>query len=386
MPGIFSSSKIELSRSRLENNLAFVKKTLAKNRKLSVVVKGNAYGHGYAEFAPMLCELGVDHFSVFSAQEAFELLKYINGQDIMIIGDVPSEALSWIIDNGIEFFVFNLERLNEVAQVASELKKVAKVHLELETGMKRTGLEPREFNDAIKVLKKNKKHIKLIGLCTHFAGAESISNYLRVKEQIKNFKKFVTLFEQKGCRPIYRHSACSAAAIRYPGTRLDLVRIGILTYGMWPSQEILIDHLKHHSNQFTDPLKRVMEWKTSVMAIKEVEPGDFVGYGTTYQAPKKMKLAVIPIGYETGFSRSLSNKGSVLIGGQYCYVVGTVNMNAITVNVSHVNDVAIGDEVVLIGRQGENEISVAAFSDMGEQLNYELLTRLPGDIPREIVE
>ena len=351
-----------------------------------MVVKGNAYGHGYDQFVPLLCELGVDHFSVFSAQEAFELSKYIDEKrSVMIMGDTPLEALHWVVENGIEVFVFNIERLKLLARVAKKLKKPARVHLEVETGMKRTGLEPDHIEHAIKILKDSPDLFELKGLCTHLAGAESITNYIRIKDQIKNFKHIVKQFEENGVKATYNHCACSAAAVRYPTTRMDLVRVGILTYGLWPSQEILIDHMKNKED-FVNPLRRVMKWKSSVMAIKEVNRGDYVGYGTSFQAPRKMRLAVIPVGYETGFSRSLSNKGSVLINGEFAYIVGTVNMNAVTVNISHIPNVKIGDEVVLIGSQGENEITVSAFSDMGEQLNYELLTRLPGDIPREVIE
>lgn len=301
------------------------------------------------------------------------------------MGDTPLDALEWVVENGVEIVVFNVERLKHLIKVSRKLKKKVRVHLEFETGMRRTGLEIHQTDDVINLVKSNHEYFELKGLCTHLAGAESITNYLRVKEQIKTFKNLIKNFEASGLNAAYNHCACSAAAVRYPATRMDLVRVGILAYGLWPSQEILIEHLKKKEH-FFNPLKRIMKWKTSVMAVKEVNRGDYIGYGTSFQAPKKMKLAVLPVGYESGFSRSLSNKGSVLIDGQFAYIVGTVNMNAVTVNVSHIPDVKIGDEVVLIGKQGENEITVAAFSDLGEQLNYELLTRLPADIPREIVE
>jgi alanine racemase len=301
------------------------------------------------------------------------------------MGDTPLEALEWVVDNNIELFVFNLERLKALVEISKRLKKKALIHVEVETGMKRTGLEEESLDATIKIIKKNSKHLVLKGICSHLAGAESITNYLRIKDQIKCFKSIVKKFEDNGLEAEYVHCACSAAAIRYPTTRMDLVRVGILAYGFWPSQEILIEHLKN-KEIFVNPLKRIMQWKSTVMALKEVSRGDYIGYGTTFQAPKDMKLAVIPVGYETGFSRSLSNKGSVLIDGQFAYITGTINMNALTVNITHIPNVKIGDEVVLIGNQGDNQISVASFSDLGEQLNYELLTRLPGDIPREVVD
>lgn len=330
-------------------------------------------------------ELKVDHLSVFSAQEAYEVSKFAApGTSIMIMGDTPLEALEWVLENEIEVFVFNMDRLEALEKMARKVGKKARIHLEIETGMRRTGLEPDVLEAVFAFLHKNAPRFELCGVCTHLAGSESITNYLRIKEQIRNFKRVVKSFEQNKLRPLYNHCACSAAAVRYPTTRMDLVRSGILAYGFWPSQEIFIEHMKHRDD-VESPLKRVMSWKSTVMALKEVERGDYIGYGTSFQAPRKMKLAVIPVGYETGFSRSLSNKGSVLINGEFAYIVGTINMNALTVNITHIPNVKIGDEVVLIGSQGKNVITVAAFSDLGEQLNYELLTRLPLDIPREVV-
>lgn len=382
---IFNTSRIELKKSNLRSNIQFLNSTIGQNRKLSIVVKGNAYGHGYDNYIPLLKSQGVDHFSVFSAQEAFQVKNYLDKKDgLMIMGDTPFEALDWVVNNDVEIFVFNIERLKSLATLAKRLKRRARIHLEFETGMKRTGIEENKIDEVIRFIKKNSDHFDLRGVCTHLAGAESISNFLRIKEQIKNFKRIKKAFRDSGLKIRYFHCACSAAAIRYPETRMDLIRVGILAYGFWPSQETLIEYL-NSSRSYQNPLRRVIEWKTSVMAIKTVSRGDFIGYGSSFQATRDMKLAVLPVGYETGFSRSLSNKGSVLIDGQYAYIVGTVNMNAITVNVTHIPDVKIGDEAVIIGKQGENEISVAAFSDLGEQLNYELLTRLPLNIPRKVV-
>ena len=382
---IFNTSRIELKKSSLRNNIQFLNSTIGRNRKLSIVVKGNAYGHGYDNYIPLLKSQGVDHFSVFSAQEAFQVKSFLNDSDsLMIMGDTPFEALEWVVRNGVEIFVFNLERLKGLAKIAKEVNARARIHIEFETGMKRTGIEEKKIQEVIRFLSKNADLFDVRGVCTHLAGAESISNFLRIKEQIKTFKRIRKTFKDSGVKVRYFHCACSAAAIRYPETRMDLIRVGILSYGFWPSQETLIEYLNRSRGQH-NPLRRVIEWKTSVMAIKTVNRGDFVGYGSSFQATREMKLAVIPIGYETGFSRSLSNKGSVLIDGQYAYIVGTVNMNAVTVNVTHIPDVKIGDEVVIIGKQGKNEISVAAFSDLGEQLNYELLTRLPLNIPRKVV-
>ena len=188
-----------------------------------------------------------------------------------------------------------------------------------------------------------------------------------------------------GLQPDKCHTACSAAAMRYPDTRMDLVRIGILQYGFFPSRELQVE-LNHKRGIPLDPLRRIISWKSRVMDVKYVGAGEFVGYGTSYLANADMKIATIPVGYSHGYSRSLSNQGRVLIRGQRVVVVGTVNMNMISVDVTQVEGVEKGDEVVLIGQQGELEISVSSFSEFSDQVNYELLTRLPRDIPRKVVD
>ena len=188
-----------------------------------------------------------------------------------------------------------------------------------------------------------------------------------------------------GLPPKIRHTACSAAALRYSATKMDMARIGILQYGFFPSKEILIHYLtKNKEHEF--PLRRVISWKSKVMSIKKVKTGEFIGYGTSYLANSDMKIATIPVGYSHGFSRLLSNQGRVLIHGQRVSVVGAVNMNMMSVDITNLEGVKNGDEVVIIGKQGDMEISVASFGDVSNLVNYELLTRLPHDIPRIVVD
>jgi alanine racemase len=163
-----------------------------------------------------------------------------------------------------------------------------------------------------------------------------------------------------------------------------MVRIGILQYGFWPSKETLIQYLSKKSIK-TDPLTQVLSWKSSIMSLKKVKTGEFISYGTSYLAQKDMKIALIPVGYAHGFSRNLSNQGRVLISGLRVAVIGMVNMNMLIVDVTANDNVKLGDEVVLIGSQGDLSITVSSFSEFSDQLNYELLTRLPGEIPRNVI-
>ena len=178
--------------------------------------------------------------------------------------------------------------------------------------------------------------------------------------------------------------ASSAATIRYPKTRYDLVRTGIVQYGFFPTQEILVHYLDKHKNVL-NPLRRVLSWKTKVMDVKTVKAGEYIGYGNSFFTNVPTKIAIIPVGYSSGYNRSLSNKGKVLIRGKRLDVVGTVNMNMMIVDISEASDVTKGDEVVLIGKQENQEISVSSFSDLSQVINYELLTQLPKEIQRKIV-
>lgn len=380
------NSIIELNQEAYQSNLSFLKKMLGKNVIFSSVVKGNAYGHGIKEFVTMAYNNGVNHFSVFDVEEAkivFDTLG--NNVTIMIMGFVADEDLHWAIKNNIEFYVFERYRLAMAIKTAKKLKSKAKIHIEIETGMNRTGFTKKELSRVAKYIIKESEYIDFIGLCTHYAGAESISNYYRVENQIKLFKEAVAVFKENGIEPKIKHTACSAASMMFPETQMDLVRIGILQYGLWPSQEVLVTYLNSKKKK-TDPLQRVISWKSEIMNVKRVKSGEFIGYGTSYMAKEHMKVATIPLGYSHGYSRSLSNQGRVLIEGKRCGVIGTINMNMLTIDVSEIEHIKKGDEVVIIGNQGDLAITVASFGELNNQLNYEFLSRISKSIPRKIIE
>lgn len=381
-----TNSLIELNRSAYQNNIDFLKKTFGKKVVLSSVVKGNAYGHGAEEFVTMAYQCGVTHFSVFDVQEAKVVKEALQDQaTVMVMGLVQDEDMEWVIRNNVEFFVFDKSRLTQAAKTAKKLNKKAILHIEVETGMNRTGFDKNELSHVISFLQKGNEQLTFKGLCTHYAGAESIDNYYRVDKQIKKFEEIYQYFCKNDLKPEIRHSACSAASIMFPQTRMDMVRIGIMQYGLWSSPEVFVTYLNSKKSKI-DPLQRVISWKSTIMSIKKVNIGDFIGYGSSFMAKRKMKIAVIPIGYCHGYSRSLSNQGRVLIHGQRCIVVGSVNMNMMTVDVTDVDIAKKEDEVMLIGTQKELSVSVASFSDFSNQLNYELLTRISKAIPRKIIE
>lgn len=380
------TSYIELSESAIENNINFIKKLVGKNVTFSAVVKGNAYGHGINHYCPLAYKYGVRHFSVSDASEALAVKEALPADDvtIMIMGMIDNQQLEWAIENDIEFFVFERDRLEAAQKTAKRIGKTAKIHVEVETGMNRTGFEQNEFRSVLKFLASNSDYIETKGLCTHLAGAESIANFKRITDQQKKFKNIINYLDTNGWDIPQVHMASSAATVRYPKTRYDLVRTGILQYGFFPTQEILVHYLE--KKKITEsPLRRIISWKSTVMDVKTVKTGQFVGYGTSFFTNEMTKIAIVPVGYSSGYNRSLSNKGKVLINGKRLDVIGTINMNMMAVDITSAKDVKKGDEVVLIGIQGDQEISVSSFSDYSEVINYELLTRLPRDIPRIII-
>lgn len=379
------TSYIELNQENLNCNIDFIKSQLKNGSTYSMVIKGNAYGHGIEDIIPIVEKCAVNHFSVFSAEEAKRAHQVMSeNSELMIMGFIHKIDLAWAIKNDIFYYVFNMERLQDSLEAAKSLEKPAKIHIELETGMNRTGFRKDSIQELTSFLNHHKEYFEIEGVCSHLAGAESASNYDRIKAQIKSFHELRKSMEAENIHPKKLHLACSAAALNYPETQLDLVRIGIANYGYWPSNELKMHRLMKEEN-WEDPLKAVLSWKSEIMSLNKVPEGEYVSYGKAYLTNRDSNIAAIPVGYGYGFSRDLSNLGRVLINGKRVPVVGVVNMNMFLVDVTDLPNVKVGDEVVLIGQQGDLAISVSSFSDMSNSLNYELLTRLPQYIPRLIV-
>lgn len=383
---MFNVSTIELSTEALRNNLAFIRKVIGPKTGLCSVVKGNAYGHGIETFTPLAQRLGADCFAVYSASEAFQLRKHLqNGTRIYIMGDADGNALDWAVEHDVSFNIFEKNRLSQAIHAGKAQGKKALVHIEVETGMHRTGFPIEELPQILELCRAYPEVIEVKGICSHLAGAESQVNRLRIDAQMARFKEAVAIAERGGQTAGTRHLACSAGILNEPDTLYDMARVGILHYGFWPNSETRERYMKAHKLT-EDPLMRVIRWWSRIMSVATVPAGGFVGYGNDFQAQVETRIATIPMGYAYGYARSLSNTGHVLVRGKKAPVRGIVNMNCITVDVTGIEGVEKGDEAVLIGSQDGNNISVASFGDLSDQLNYELLTRLPHSIPRVVVE
>lgn len=380
-----TTSCIEISREALQANIKFIKERLPANCTFSSVVKGNAYGHDIELFSRLAYECGVRHFSVFSAAEAAKIAGGFGEKvTVLCMGHLSKKEMQWANEQAIEYFISSQQALYNAIDTAKRHQQTAIVHLEVETGMNRTGISVHALDAALAAILENKQYIKLKGVCTHLAGAESVTNQERVRAQLQKFEQIKSWLVQKGVVVEQYHVACSAVVVRLPDYLYDLVRVGIMQYGYFPNDETYLHYTMQQEGK-PNPLKRIMSWKSCVTDIKEVSAGEYIGYGTSYLADADKSIAIVPVGYAYGYSRSLSNHGKVLIRGRFAPVIGTVNMNMLMADVSDIPEVNVGEEVVLIGRQGANELTVASFSELSNQLNYELLARLPMDIERRVV-
>ena len=202
------TSYIEISKSAYNHNIKYLRNTIGSDIRFSSVVKGNAYGHGVDIIVPLAEKAKINHFSVFSASEALDVFNAASPKsDIMIMGYLSDDQLAWAIEKNIEFYIFNVERLQKAIDLAKAIKKPARIHIEVETGFNRTGIEYENMSEVVNLITDNQKHLILEGLCTHYAGAESVTNYYRIINQIKDYRRFYQYLTRHNLKPRFRHNA-----------------------------------------------------------------------------------------------------------------------------------------------------------------------------------
>ncbi len=298
---IDSSSWLEISESAYRKNLRFLKRHIGQDVAFCSIVKANAYGHGLAEFIPMAERCGVRQFGVFSAEEAAAVMACRTADsDIMIMGDLPDNNVGWAVENGLSFWVFDLGRLEAASRAAARCGRPARVHLEVETGMYRLGLSARSLGAAARRILREPERLKLEGVCSHFAGAETSANSHRIENQIEIFGERLASLRRKNVTGFRRHLACSAAAFTYPKSAGDMVRFGIAQYGFWPSLETRLRHEATGGRGKAEKLHRLLSWHSRLINLKTVPSGKFVGYGNSYQTTQKTRIAAVPVGITTG--------------------------------------------------------------------------------------
>jgi alanine racemase len=376
-------SWIELSRSALDHNLKSLVR-LAGKRKLSVCVKSNAYGHGLEQMVELLNErTEVSYLTVHSLEEAI-LCRLCGWQRrLMLLGPVSASELEAVFAYDLEPVVFDRGTLERLGKLADRKKTKLRTHLKLETGTHRQGLTEKELDPIACIYKKHEFLGKPYGASTHFANIEDTTDHSYAQGQLDRFNKMVRRLATLGIKPSVRHTACSAALILFDKTRFELVRPGIAFYGHWPSKETYLSY--RLAGGTNDIFKPILSWKTRVTQFKEVPADSFVGYGCSYRTTSRTRLAVLPIGYADGYSRSLSNLAHVLIRGKRAPVRGRVCMNLIMVDITDIPGVKLEEPVTLFGKQGREKITVEKIAEWSNSISYEVLARLSRGTPRLVV-
>lgn len=331
------------------------------------VVKSNAYGHNLSEFAKEVEKLGADYIAVDTVVEGLTLRREGVKIPIFVLGYTLPEMLLSADQAGIEITLSNFDYFTEINKL--NLKKPIKVHIKVDTGMHRHGFQLAEMKKVISEIKKN-KNIQVVGLFTHFAAAKNPAFPKQTQDQIKNFNLWREAFKKEGVK-LLAHACATSGTILFPEAHFDMVRIGIGQYGIWPSTETRA----FINNKFI--LKPVLSWRTIVGEVKKIKVGEKLGYDFTEKLDKDSTVAILPIGYWHAFPRTLSGIGQVLIKGKRAKVIGRVCMDIITVNVTSIPGVKVGDEVTILGLDEKEKISVADIASMIDgSSEYETVTRI----------
>ncbi len=377
---------LEINKNALKNNIKQFKGLVGRKVELMAVVKSNAYGHGLIEVAKIVsganpAKGGTSWFGVDSIDEAIVLRKAGIRAPILIMGYTLLSRLKDVVKYDLRQVVYNKEIAEELKKQAARSKKQVKVHLKVETGTSRQGLEKAELLDLAKIIKKYPQ-IKIEGIYTHYANIEDTTNHSYAQMQLKKFREAVELLEKNNIKIPIKHTACSAAVILFPKTYFDMVRLGISMYGLWPSKETFVSAQEKKRKLKLEP---ILTWKTKIAQIKNIKAGTPISYGLTEKISQDSKIAILPVGYWDGYDRKLSGIGSVLIKGTRCKVLGRVCMNMIMADISHIKDAKPEDSVVLLGKYGDEQITAEELAQKIGTINYEVITRINPLIPRIIV-
>lgn len=369
-------SWIEIDKAALHHNYKQFSTILGGPDKLAVVLKSNAYGHGLNESFEALIPLKPAWLCVNYPEEGIHLRRLGFSGRIIIVGPTPAQQFASAAKFKLEIFLNSPDHLKSWLNMEDK----PHIHIKFDTGMSRQGFFLEE-TDQILALIKSFPHL-IAGVCSHFANVEDVFNHEFAKQQISIFNRVREKFFAFD-HSILFHMASSAAALLLPESRFDLSRVGISFYGEWPSKMTRLSYGQIYGNQFD--LRPALTWKTRVAQVKTIRQSSFVGYGCTFKAPRDMKVAVLPVGYFEGYARLVGeHQGYVLIDGKRCSLLGRVCMNMITVDVSHQENISVGDEVVLIGCDQNERIEAADFALWQNSINYEALTRINSEIPRRL--
>lgn len=360
----------------IETNIEMMKRNIKDGVGMIVVIKADGYGHGGLQIARMLADKEyVWGYAVATLDEAVVLKKGGIEKPVLVLGCIFPDQRERMLEYGIRMTVYTKEMAKEVSDLAGRLGKKAYVHIKIDTGMSRLGFMPQEESvqeiAGIAAL----PNITLEGMFTHFSKADETDKAFTNK-QFQEYQWMKRALEERGVTFDYCHCSNSAGIIDLPEMNMNLVRAGISTYGLYPSDEV---------NKANVPLKPAMELISHVAHVKWVEKGTLVSYGGTFVTDRRTKIATVPVGYGDGYPRSLSNKGYVLIHGKKARILGRVCMDQFMVDVTEIEDVKYGDRITMIGNDGEEKLPVEILSSLSGRFNYEFVCNLGKRVPHEFL-
>jgi len=373
---------VEVSRSALQHNLRQFR-AIAPRSLLAPVVKANAYGHGLLQSALAFVEGGADWLCVNAVYEVRALRAGGISVPIYVLGYVANDDLDALCDLDCRTVVYNAETVRHLSAAAIRRNVVMPVHIKLETGNNRQGLKADEAVELARLIKAL-PGVELEGVSSHYADIEDTTDHSYAQHQLARFHETCEALSAAGMPPRIRNFSNSAAAILWSETQFDLVRIGISAYGMWPSKETFVSAVILGRDK--PQLRPALTWKTCVAQVKDIEPGEFVGYGRSFRTTHPTRLAVLPVGYYDGYDRGLSNLAHVLINGRIAPVRGRVCMNMTMVDVTDVGPVKPEAPVTLLGSDGSESVSAEQMGGWAGTINYEVTTRVNERIPRYLVD
>jgi len=351
-------------------NFRQIRSQVGPQVKILSMVKANGYGHGARAIATALAAEGSDAFGVATVEEGIELRQTGINTPILVLAGAYPEQIDQFFDHRLTPVVHDLDGLGQLDAAVHRCHRSLHVHLKIDTGMGRLGLLAADIDSWLPIIKRLKA-LKIEGVFSHFSHAESVEgDYTR--RQLRIFQAVIDRLRSRGIEPSVVHLANSAATITLPAAYFDMVRPGLMLYGIYPSPSM--------ANQIA--LKPVLAWKTSVVQVKEVPAGTSISYGQTFITQRKSQIATLPLGYADGYPRLLSNRGEVLVKGKRAPVVGRVCMDLTMIDVTDIGEIRQGDEVVLLGRQGDAEISADEMAAWSNTISYEILTSIGARVTR----
>jgi alanine racemase len=374
----------EIDLGAIAHNVRELRRITRPEARLMVAVKANAYGHGLEAVARRALAAGADALGVARLPEALQLRGAGVDAPVLIFGYTPPDRIGDVLGPDLIQAVYSLETARAYSQVASTLGAAVRLHLKVDTGMGRLGMLPQARhraepamgvrNEAVEEVIQIKRlpGLHLEGVFTHFASSDSADKSY-ADEQFKRFTTFLDELKRAGIEFDVRHAANSGAIIDMPQTHLDMVRAGISLYGLHPSDEV---------DRNAVDLKPAMRIKARIVHLKAVPAGFAVSYGMTHRTTRSTVIATVPIGYADGYSRLLSNRGSMLVNGRRAPIVGRVCMDLTMIDVGHISGAALEDEVVILGRQGDEEISADEIAGLLNTINYEVVSSITARVPR----